>query len=135
MHLSLTAKGITNGVDLWKVEVDEDGHWSYESRAVERAEGVLTEGDRAQLISLYEKVDWSREVLNNPMSADDRIHFQFDVVKADGDRRCYQFSEQMAHLSTQFRDLVHFLRHNILGGGDPVGRIPNEMHTEPPAVQ
>ncbi|HWI66114.1 MAG TPA: hypothetical protein VNT75_30150, partial [Symbiobacteriaceae bacterium] len=111
MHLSLTATGIQSKVKLWTVDVDEAGAWSYESRSVEHAEGHLTDGDRAQLISLYEKVDWSREVLNNPISADDQLIFEFRVVKADGDRRTYQFSEQMPHLSTQFKDLVHFLRH------------------------
>lgn len=135
MHLSLTATGIISKVKLWTVEVDESGHWSYESRAVERAQGCLTEGDRAQLISLYEKVDWSREVLNNPISADDQIHFRFEVVKADGDRRTYTFSEALNHVSTQFKDLVHFLRHNVLGGGDPVGRLPGETHDAPPAMQ
>lgn len=135
MHLSLTATGIDSHVELWTVSVNDDGAWVYESRAVERAEGNLTEGDQAQLISLYEKVDWSREVLNNPVSADDHILFRFEVVKADGDRRTYTFSEAMNHLSYQFRDLVHFLRHNVLGSGDPVGRIPGETHDQPPAVQ
>ncbi|HYF94061.1 MAG TPA: hypothetical protein VD969_17740 [Symbiobacteriaceae bacterium] len=133
MHLTLTATGISSKVKLWTVEVDDRGHWVYESRSVEHAEGHLTEGDRAQLISLYEKVDWSREVLNNPISADDDIHFRFYVVLADGDRRTYTFSEALNHVSYQFRDLVHFLRHNVLGSGDPVGRIPGETHDAPPA--
>jgi len=135
MHLSLSATGIESKVKLWTVSVDETGKWSYESRSVEEANGHLTEGDTAQLISLYEKVDWSREVLNNPVSADDHIIFHFDVILADGDRRTYMFSEGLTHLSYQFRDLVHFLRHNVLGGGDPVGRIPDETHDQPPAVQ
>lgn len=134
MHLSLSAKGTKSNVMLWTVYVDDSGSWSFESRSVEQARGSLTEGDRAQLISLYEKVDWDHEVLNNRVTIDDDIIFHLDVTHQDGTHKTYIFTEEVNH-KVEFRDLFHFLRHNIVGGGDPVGRIPNEVHDQPPAVQ
>ncbi len=134
MHLALSATGMENGVDLFRVEVDGTGHWTYQSRVVEEARGKLTDGDLAQLRDLVEDVPWEQEVLNNPTSAGDRTLFKLEVDREDGDRRLYQFSERMAHLSWQFRDLVHFLRHNVATGGDPLGRIPQEQEDRPPAM-
>ena len=135
MHLTLSATGVDSKVDLFQVQIDEKGNWSYESRAVEKATGKLMDGDVAQLRSLYEKVPWDQEVLNNPISADDRTLFKLEVNREDGDKRLYQFSEAMNHLSWQFRDLVHFMRHNVADHGDPVGREGEDARkTEPPAV-
>ncbi|HLN61049.1 MAG TPA: hypothetical protein VK464_05800, partial [Symbiobacteriaceae bacterium] len=120
MHLTLSATGVDSKVDLFQVQIDEKGNWAYESRAVEKATGKLMDGDVAQLRSLYEKVPWDQEVLNNPVSSDDRTLFKLEVNREDGDKRLYQFSEAMNHLSWQFRDLVHFLRHNVANHGDPV---------------
>lgn len=135
MHLALSASGVGTGIPLFQVEIDENGEWTYESRAVEFARGRLNEADQVQLKSLYDKVDWGLEVLNNPVSADDRTLFKLEVDHGHGDLRLYQFSEAMNHLSWQFRDLVHFLRHNVARAGDPVGHIPEETAQQPPAVQ
>ncbi|MDF2629465.1 MAG: hypothetical protein K0R39_3296 [Symbiobacteriaceae bacterium] len=129
MHLSLTATNM--GHELWKVTADGTGAWTYESRSVEQAEGRLTEGDRAQLIGLYEHVDWNREVLNHGITSDTMIRLHLDVTKADGDKRTYTFNADTNQLSTELADLVHFLRHNIMGAGEPVGRIPDDMRDQP----
>ncbi len=133
MHLTLSAQGITSGVDLFRVSVSEDGHWSFESRAVERADGRLDPEDVAQLLTLYTHVDWDDHVLNAPVSADDRTLFKLDVHDG-GMIRTYQFSEAMNHASFQFRDLVHFLRHNVALSGDPAGWSPEPWDQRPPAV-
>jgi hypothetical protein len=135
VHLSLTATGADSGVPLFVVNVDEDGTWSYQSRAVAHAAGTLTPGDRAQLKNFYDKVSWGLEVLNNPVSAEDRTFFRLEVDHGGGEQRQYQFSEAMNHLSWQFRDLVHFLRHNVATGGEPVGRSPYEGEERAPAFQ
>lgn len=132
MQITLTARGIDSKVELFRVQVNSDGRWSYESRAVEHAEGRLSEADRAQFKSFYDKVNWELEVLNGPLTADDRILFEMDVVHDEEDRRLYQFSEDLAHRSWQFRDLVHFLRHNVATGGDPVGYSPDRPGVHPP---
>jgi hypothetical protein len=129
MHLSLTATNM--GKTIWTVTADDSGAWSYESRAVARAEGTLTEGDRAQLISLYEHVDWNREVLNHGITSDTMIRLHLDVTKADGDKRTYTFNADTNQLTDELSDLVHFLRHNIMGAGEPVGRIPDDMRDQP----
>jgi hypothetical protein len=135
MHLTLSATGLDSKLPLFQVKVDDQGQWSYESRAVEQAEGKLMDGDVAQLRSLYDSVPWDQEVLNNPISADDRTLLQLEVNRENSDKRLYQFSEAMNHLSWQFRDLVHFLRHNVANHGDPVGREGQDAkQTEPPAV-
>jgi hypothetical protein len=135
MHLALSATGVDSGISLWRVEVGEDGRWNYESRAVQHAAGTLPPEDLAQLQGLYKAVDWGLETLNNPVSYDDRTLFKLDVDHGGGERRLYQFSEAMNHLSWQFRDLVHFLRHNVADAGDPVGIRPNETEHRPPAMQ
>ena len=134
MHLTLSASGVGTGIKLFSVSVDEAGHWTYESRAVERAEGKLSPGDREQLQDFYLRVDWGKETLNNPVSIDDRTLFKLEVDHGNGDRRLYQFSEAMNHLSWQFRDLVHFLRHNVITG-EPLGQFPDDTHHQPPAIQ
>ncbi|HYG60649.1 MAG TPA: hypothetical protein VD902_21455, partial [Symbiobacteriaceae bacterium] len=68
MHLTLHATGLISKVDLFEVDVDESGSWRYESRAVAEIRGRLTEGDQAQLKSLFDKVNWDLEVLNHPVS-------------------------------------------------------------------
>ena len=134
MQLTLTARGIDTDILLWTVSINEQGAWAYESRAVEEAHGTLTKGNLAQLISLYERVDWDLETLNAPMSADDRTLFRLEVVTDTGDRRLYQSSEAMNHRSWQFRDLFHFLRHNVATAGDPTGPTTGVTEAEPPAV-
>lgn len=135
MHLILSAVGVDSSVPLFTVEVDGQGDWRYESRAVEEARGELSEADQAQLKNLHDKVNWSLETLNAPVSSDDRTLFKLDVDHGDGNRALYQTSESMTHRSWEFRDLVHFLRHNVALAGDPVGRIPDEVRDQPPAVQ
>lgn len=133
MHLTLRAQGVGTGIDLFKISVSEDGHWTYESRAVEHVEGQLGPEDVAQLVNLYAKVDWDKHVLNAPVSADDRTLFKLDVI--DGAMiRTYQFSEAVNHASWQFRDLVHFLRHHVALKGDPVGWSPEPPGQRPPEV-
>lgn len=133
MHLTLSAKGLESGVDLFRVSVREDGHWSYESRAVERAEGRLDPEDVEQLVGLYTSVDWDKHVLNAPVSADDRTLFELNVD--DGNMtRTYRFSEAINHASYQFKDLVHFLRHNVALAGDPAGWSPEPWDQRPPAT-
>lgn len=134
MHLTLSATGVDSGVNLFKVSVGEDGRWTYESRAVEFAEGRLTEADQAQLKHFYERVNWDLETLNAPVSYGDRTLFRLEVDDKKRGHVLYQFSEAMAHRSWEFRDLFHFLRHNVALHGDPVGRIPGETHTTPPAA-
>ncbi|HEY3367994.1 MAG TPA: hypothetical protein VGK74_23280 [Symbiobacteriaceae bacterium] len=134
LQLTLTALGIDTEILLWTLTINEHGAWAYESRAVEEAHGTLTRGDLAQLISLYEKVDWALETLNAPMSADDRTLFRLEVVTDEGERRLYQSSEAMNHRSWQFRDLFHFLRHNVATAGDPIGSATGVTQAEPPAL-
>lgn len=132
MQITLTAKGIESKVKLFQVHVEDTGRWTYESRGVEHAEGHLSEADLAQFKNFYDKVNWELEVLNGPISADDRTFFEMDVVHDAANRKLYQFSESLAHRSWQFRDLVHFLRHNAATGGDPVGYSPDEPGVHPP---
>lgn len=134
MRITLSAAGVDTGVPLFRTEVNENGEWRHESRAVEEVRGQLTPGDLAQFKNFYDEVNWSLEVLNNPVSADDRTLFKLEVDHGHGDVRLYQFSEAMNHLSWQFRDLVHFLRHNVAVGGDLPGRIPPEIAHQPPGV-
>ncbi|MFZ5816819.1 MAG: hypothetical protein ACOY93_16255 [Bacillota bacterium] len=132
MQITLTAKGLDSKVELARVQVDSDGRWRYSSRAVEQAEGRLSAADLAQFQAFYDKVNWELEVLNGPVTADDRILFEMEVIHDEGDRRLYQFTEDLAHRSWQFRDLVHFLRHNVAGAGDPVGYSPDRPGEHPP---
>jgi hypothetical protein len=132
LQITLTATGIESKVELFRVQVDGAGRWRYESRAVAHAEGRLSAADLAQFKSLYDKVNWELEVLNGPISAGDRTLFAMDVIHDGGDRRIYQFTESLAHRSWQFRDLVHFLRHNVATAGDPVGYSPDEPGVHPP---
>lgn len=131
--MRLTAKGTISKVQLFSVQVDSSGRWEYESRGVAHTEGRLSREDLAQFQAFYDRVNWELEVLNGPVTGSDRIHFELDVVHDGGDRRVYQFTENMAHRSWQFRDLVHFLRHNAATGGDPVGYSPDEPGEELPA--
>lgn len=132
MHLTLTAIGAESRVALFRIEVDGDGRWHYESRGVAGANGQLSPADRAQLKSLYDRIDWELEVLNGPKAADDRVHFALDVTHDEGKHQHYQFSENLAHRSWQFRDLVHFLRHNVATAGDPVAWSPDQPEEHPP---
>jgi len=126
LRLLLTATGLDSKVELFRIGIDESGRWEYQSRAVEGLHGQLSESDRTQLARLYEQVDWDQEVLNLPVSADDRTLFALRID--DGDlQRTYQFSEAMNHASWQFRDLVHFLRHNVAMGGEPVGPVTGDQ--------
>lgn len=132
MHLTLTANGVDSGVELWTVSVGDDGHWTYQSRAVEFLEGDLSPADRAQLKHFYDEIDWDIEVLNNPVSADDRLLFKLEVThEGSGDRRLYQFSEAMNHLQYQFKDLVHFLRKNVAKNADVSQQPPFEPQDRP----
>lgn len=133
MQITLTAKGIQSKVTLFSVQVDDSGRWVYESRGVEGAEGHLSRADQVQFKSFYDKVNWELEVLNGPIAADDGTLFELDVIHSgSGDRRLYQFTESLAHRSWQFRDLVHFLRHNVATAGDPVGYSPDQPREYPP---
>lgn len=132
MHLTLTAIGAVSKVELFRVDVDGEGSWHYTSRGIAGTKGHLSQADRAQLRSLFERVDWGLEVLNGPTAADDRVRFELSVTHDDGEQRLYQFSENMGHRSWQFRDLVHFLRHNVATAGDPVGWSPDQPEERPP---
>lgn len=125
MRMLLSAHGIDTGLDLFHIEVDGEGRWSYQSRDVERAEGRLTPGDLAQLHSLYEKVDWSRQYVNGGINhVLDRVEFAL-MVEPDGEgRKYFIFSDTYRGLTWELRDLVHFVRHNTATGGEPVG--PNQ---------
>lgn len=133
MRVALSATGVDTDIALFRVEVNEDGGWTYQSRAIAHAAGRLSEADRVQFKSLYDKVDWGLEVLNMPVSADDRTLFRMEVDHGHGDTRLYQFSEAINHASWQFRDLVHFLRHNVAVAGEPVGPEPagNDVQPQP----
>jgi len=124
VQITLRAKSAYSGAFLFSVTVGGDGTWRYESRVIEEAHGRLPEADRAQVKALYDKVDWGSEVLNGPLSRGARIHFELEVTHDGGDHRLYQFDDEMGNRSWQFRDLVHFLRHNIATGGDAVGAPP-----------
>jgi hypothetical protein len=134
LHLTLSAVGVQSRVPLFTLDVDEQGHWTYESRAVERAAGILTQGDRAQLKNLCEEIDWDLETLNSPVSADDGTLFKLEVVSENGDRRLYQSSEALNHRSWQFRDLVHFLRHNVATNAAPMASFMEAPREQPPLV-
>lgn len=131
MHLILSATGTIRPISLFRVEVWPDGRWEYESRAVAHAQGRLAPAELTQLQSRYDEVDWDLQALNNPISADDRTFFTLDVIGENGEQRRYQFSEAMANLSFQFKDLVHFLRHNVAVGAEPVGPVATEVHQQP----
>lgn len=132
MQITLTAKGIESKVQLYEISVDGTGRWDYESRAVEHAQGTLSRADQAQFQSFFERVSWELEVLNGPITATDRTLFEMEVTFDNGDRRLYQFTESLAHRSWGFRDLFHFLRHNVATGGDPVGYSPDQPDLHPP---
>ncbi len=121
MHFTLRARGAVSGVSLFELSVDGDGNWHYQSRAIASAHGRLSEADRAQLKARYEQVDWDAEVLNGPIGRDAHTLFELEVTGAGGETRLYQFDDEFHHRSWQFRDLVHFLRHNVATGGEPVG--------------
>lgn len=124
--MSLRAKSAYSGAFLFAISVGGDGAWQYESRVIEGAHGRLSEADRAQLKALYDKVDWDSEVLNGPLSRDSRVHFELEITHDGGDHRLYQFDDELQNRSWQFRDLVHFLRHNVATAGDHVG-APSEF--------
>jgi hypothetical protein len=134
LHLTLSAVGVESKVPLFTVSVDEQGHWAYESRAIQEAKGTLTQGEVAQLKTLYDDVNWEQETLNNPVSADDRTLFKLEVDHGDGNKKLYQMSEAMNHRSWQFRDLIHFLRHNVALNGEPLANIIEEPREQPPMV-
>lgn len=121
MQITLRAKSAYTGDFLFAIAVSGDGRWRYESRVIEGAHGRLSDADRAQLKALYDKVDWGKEVLNGPLSRDAHVHFELEVTHDGGDQRLYQFDDDMHNRSWQFRDLVHFLRHNVATAGAPVG--------------
>lgn len=133
MRIVLRATGVDTGALVSRLEVNlEDGTYSYESRAVEQARGRLSEGDTAQLRRLFEEVDWDAELLNGPVDVGDRTRFELEVSPG-GEHRMYMFSEDYDTRSWQFRDLVHFLRHNVATAGEPVGPDP-EQQADPPAA-
>ena len=121
MHVTLRARGAVSGVPLFELTVDGDGHWHYQGRAVAGAQGRLSEADRAQLKARLEQVDWDAEVLNGPVGRDAHTLFELEVTRKDGATRLYQFDDGLHHRSWQFRDLIHFLRHNVAAAGWPAG--------------
>jgi hypothetical protein len=127
----LSAHGIDTGIDLYHIEVHGDGRWSFESHNVDRTEGRMTEGDLAQLLSLYERVDWSRQYVDGGVNhVLDRVEFGL-LVEPDGEgRKHFTFSDTYRGLTWEVRDLVHFLRHNVATGGEPVGENQPFMRME-----
>ena len=123
MHLRLTATGNDNGIEIFRLAVDGEGNWVYESRAIEKVTGELSAADRAQLEGLFKTVEWQKKILNATITPDDLIRFRLDVAADDLGPRTYLFSEAMRNEPVPFRDLVHFLRHNVATGGEPAGRI------------
>lgn len=134
MQLTLTAVGRQSDKMLYRISVDETGKWEYESTAVEHASGHLVPGEVAQLKSLYDKVSWDREVLNNPIDLEDHTIMRLEVDHGEGKMATYQFSDAMTRLSFEFRDLVHFLRHNLATGGDPAGPVDNGSRLDQPSA-
>lgn len=114
MQLTLSATGIDTGASLFSLTVDGDGHWVYESRWAEGFEGDLPLGDVVQLKSLYDRVQWDLETVNAPVGATDRTLFRLAVADGHGHHAVYESSEAMNHRSFEFRDLIHFLRHNVV---------------------
>lgn len=135
MRIELRATGVDTGALLSRLHVDlQTGAYTYESHAVEEARGQLSDGDTAQLRRLFEGVDWGAEVLNSPIDFDDSTRFEMEVWWEDT-HRTYLFSESLETRSWQFRDLVHFLRHNVATAGEPVGIDPPPENDRPPAEQ
>lgn len=120
--MQLSAHGIDTGLDLFHLDVQGNGCWRYQSHAVEKAEGRLTEGDLAQLQSLYKRVEWDKQYVDGGVNhVLDRVEFALLVEHDGGGRQHFIFSDTFRGLSWSMRDLVHFLRHNVATGGDPVG--------------
>jgi hypothetical protein len=125
VRLLLTAHGIDTGLDLFHLEVEGNGCWRYQSHMVDKAEGRLTEGDLAQLLSLFAKVEWDKQYVDGGVNhVLDRVEFVLWVEHDDGERQHFIFSDTYRGLTWEMRDLVHFLRHNVATGGEPVG--PNQ---------
>lgn len=131
MHLKLTATGNDNGVEIFRLDLDGDGSWTYESRAIEQVAGQLSAADRAQLEGLIEAVEWDKQILNASITPDDLIRFRLDVTAPNLGQRTYLFSEAMRNEPFPFRDLVHFLRHNVATGGEPAGRLADDGQETP----
>jgi hypothetical protein len=132
VRIALSARGIDTGIDLFHLDLQGNGCWTYQSHAVEKAEGRLTEGDLAQFKSLYNAVDWYKEYARGGINRVlDHVEFGMKVEHDDGRRQFIEFSDELNNLSWPMRDLVHFLRHNVATGGDPVG--PN-LASIPPAA-
>lgn len=131
MQVMMTVQESGSGRPLFQVVVDGEGRWRYESQAVQRAEGRLAEGERAQLISLLKKVAWDREQPMHPRRREDHLRFRLEVAPTDGEGRTFTFSDTMEGISVELRDLVHYLRHNLAVGGDPVGPEPDQLPHQP----
>lgn len=98
---------------------------------MEEATGKLTPAELAQLKSLYDAVDWGKEVVNAPIGMNDHTLFRLEVEHGEGNAETYRFSDIMTNLSWQFRDLIHYLRHNLAHGGDPVGFVTTGTAFQP----
>lgn len=134
--MQLSAHGIDTGLDLFHLEVQGNGCWSYQSHAVEKAEGRLSGGDQAQLQSLYERVEWDKQYVDGGVNhVLDRVEFALLVEHDEAERQHFIFSDTFRGLSWSMRDLVHFLRHNVATGGEPVGPNPAFLPTGAPAEQ
>lgn len=134
MRILLTSTGVDSGVPLTRLEITlPDGSYTYESRAVSQMAGRLDEADTVQLQRLIDAVNWDQEVLNSPTRWNHNTRFELTIEK-DGQQRLYQFSDWMqGPRSWEFKDLVHFLRHNVAFADAPGNLSPGEApsHSRP----
>jgi len=132
VRIALSGRGIDSDVPLFQVTVNGDGEWTYQSRAFEYLRGSLSEADQAQIRSLYKAVDWDQQKRNATIRYKDRIEFCLEVDHGGGTVKSYFFSEVLRpnEAPWEFRDLVHFLRHNIVGPTEPIwpDSVPTEHH-------
>jgi hypothetical protein len=135
VRIALSGRGIDSDVALFRVTVNDEGQWTYQSRAIEHIQGSLSEADQAQIRSLYKAVDWDHQKLNATIRYKDRVEFCMEVDHGDGNIKSYFFSEVLRpnDASWEFRDLVHFLRHNVIGPTEPVW--PEQVPTERPEAR
>lgn len=135
MRIALSGRGIDSDSALFQVAVDGDGQWTYQSRAFENLQGNLSEADQAQFRSLYKSVDWDHQKLNATIRYKDRVEFCLEVDHGDGNVKSYFFSEVLRpnDASWEFRDLVHFMRHNIIGPTELIWpeHLPTDQHDAP----
>lgn len=121
MRVRLTGQGIAADVDLFSLEVDGEGVWTYRSRAIEELKGTLDEADEVQFKSLFERVDWDEKKLNGTIRFDDHVKFKLQVDRGDGQVKTFFFSDHLRpnEATWEFKDFIHFLRHNVVGPADP----------------